>query len=77
MRINKFIKNNFKYGIINLTAGKNDYHFRYDSSKKLWNCYIYDSKELEIARFFDRYLEPIQEIIYKNDSEVLEAIKSL
>ena len=50
MRINKFIKNNFKYGIINLTAGKNDYHFRYDSSKKLWNCYIYDSKELEIAR---------------------------
>lgn len=77
MRINKFIKNNFKNGLIILNSGENNYFFRYDRNKKIWNCLIYNSNELEEANFYDRDLEPIQEINYKNESEVLEVIKKL
>ena len=77
MRINKFIKNNFNNGLIILTLEENTYIFRYVKNKKNWNCLIYNSKDWEEANFYDRDLEPIQEIIYKNESEVIEAIKSL
>ena len=77
MRLKTFIKNEVKNGIVLLTSGDYDYLFIYNSREKIWNCSIYDSKEAEIANFYDKELEPVKEITYKNDSEVLEAIKNL
>lgn len=77
MRLNKFLKNEVKSGMVFLAAGGYDYIFMYNKREKIWNCSIYDSKKAEIAHFFDEVIDPIKEVTYKNDSEVIEVIKSL
>ena len=77
MRLNKFIKNDIKSRMIFLMAGGYDYIFIYNKCEKIWNCSIYDSKKAEKAHFFDEEIDPIKKVTYKNDSEVIEVIKSL
>ena len=77
MKITNDIKRNLENKLLILTTGENDYLFRFDTDKKLWNCLVYNTKEVEEANFYDRPLDPIQEIYYNNYSEVLEAIKKL